>query len=534
MVNFSQFNTTPDIGLNIKNALAYCKENGEDVLKFDMGTYRVNGNSVETRTLSISNHSHGDRKVCFMLEDFNDFTIDFGGSEIILEDLMIAAVLNSCKNVTLKNFSVYNCVTLSGEGTILDVDENGFSFEITDGSPVFTDGKRLYAGTPDGLNNPLIGINEWDKETTHLVPYQSDLGLGDFTFTALNDNTFRADAIENRMSKYVVTKGNRFCLQHMNRISCGLMINNSCDTKIFDYTIHNTVGMGVIAQNSENIEIARMRVTPKNNACHTLNADATHFVHCKGLIHVHDCLFERQLDDALNVHGIYLRITEKRENSVILSFMHRETVNIDVVKKGSVLMTCDPESLIPKKAYRVKDVKKIDLKQLEVFFEDDISDIKVGDNMDEVGDTCEVIFENNICRYNRARAVLLASAGKTVLRGNHFESSGRTILFEADGSFWFESCGTKDVLITDNTFYNCNYVGAYRKTGAVIMAVKRNAIEEGKYFHKKIDISGNRFINCNVTPVSINNVEEFIFKNNVFENCLETEAEVEYVKEFKF
>ena len=93
MINFSKFNQTNDIGLNIKNALSYCKENGEDMLVFEKGTYRVNGESVVTKTLSVSNHSHGDRKVCFWLEGFSDFTIDFGGSEIILEDQIIAAVL---------------------------------------------------------------------------------------------------------------------------------------------------------------------------------------------------------------------------------------------------------------------------------------------------------------------------------------------------------------------------------------------------------------------------------------------------------
>ena len=93
MINFSKFNQTIDIGINIKNALLHCNENGEDMLVFDKGTYHISGKSVVTRTLSVSNHSHGDRKVCFWLEGFSDFTIDFGGSEIILEDQIIAAVL---------------------------------------------------------------------------------------------------------------------------------------------------------------------------------------------------------------------------------------------------------------------------------------------------------------------------------------------------------------------------------------------------------------------------------------------------------
>lgn len=533
MVNYSKFCTTDNVGLNIKNALSYCKENNEDVLTFDKGVYKIDGKHIEPQFISISNHSQGDRKVCFDLKGFENFTIDFNGSELILEDLMITAMLDGCKNVTLKNFSVYNNVTLSGEGVIDRVDDNGFTFTVTDGNNVFTDGKTLYSGDAEGLHDKLISMNEWDKDTGLLVPYQSDTGFSNFKFTEICKNTIRADYLETSKTRYVVTAGNRFCLQHANRNSCGILINNSVDITLINFTLHNTMGMGVIAQNCENIEIDSMKVTPKNNQCHTLNADATHFVHCKGKIHVHDCLFERQLDDALNVHGIYLRIVEKKKTSVVLQFMHWQTLGINTVKAGSILQTCDPNSLIPKKNYRVKSVNIIDLKQVEVFFEDDISDIVVGDDMTEVGDVCEVVFENNLCRNNRARAVLLASAGKTVLRGNRFESSGRTILFEADGDYWFESGGTTDVTITENTFFNCNYVGAYCKTGSVIMAVERKAKEEGKYFHKKIEITNNKFINCSVPTASVNNAEEFIFTGNTFENCLTDEPVVDYVKNYK-
>ena len=533
MVNFSQFNTSSDTGLNIKNALSFCKQNNVDTLLFDKGVYHINGSSVESLMLSISNHSRGQRKIAFYLEDFSDFTIDFGGSEIILDDLMIAVVIKNCKNITLKNFSVYNQVTMSAEGIIYDIVEDGFKMKVTDNRSIFVEDEKLYALGYNDEKNPVFLMNVWDKDTSFLVPHVGDVGFGKFKFSQLGQFDFKVEAPEEEISRLKLKSGDRFSLQHRHRVSCGIHIDNSSNIKLFDYTIHNTSGMGVIAQNSKNIEIARMKVIPKLDECHTLNADATHFVHCSGLIHIHDSLFERQLDDAINVHGIYLRITEKHENSVVLKFMHWETTDIDIVKKGSVLATCDPLNLIPKKTYRVKDVKKLNLEEIEVFFEDDISDVLVGDNMDEVSEVCDVIFENNICRYNRARSALLASSGKIILRDNYFESQGRTILFESCGNFWFESGGTRDVLITDNTFCNCNYVGAYNKSGAVIMAVDRKAISEGEYFHKKIEISKNRFINCQSNQIYMNNVEHLILKDNEFTDCAEIPPVITYVKNFE-
>ena len=533
MVNYSQFNTTSDVGLNIKNALRFCKQNGVNTLSFNKGVYHINGNSVESRMLSISNHGRGQRRIAFYLEDFSDFTIDFGGSEIILDDLMIAVVLKNSKNITLKNFSIYNQVTMSAEGIIYDIVEDGFKMKVTDNRPLFVEDGKLYALGYNDEKNPIFLMNVWDKDTSYLVPQIGDVGFGKFKFSQLDQSEFKAEAPKEEIGRLKLKSGDRFSLQHRHRVSCGIHIDNSSDIKLFDYTIHNTSGMGVIAQNSKNIEIARMKVIPKLDECHTLNADATHFVHCSGLIHIHDSLFERQLDDALNVHGVYLRITEKRENSVILKFMHWETLDIDIVKKGSILATCDPLNLIPKKSYRVKDVKKLSAEEIEVFFENDISDITVGDNMDEISEVCDVIFENNICRYNRARSVLLASSGKIILRGNYFESQGRTILFESCGNFWFESGGTRDVLIADNTFNNCNYVGAYNKSGAVIMAVDRKAISDGKYFHKKIEISKNRFIDCQSTQIYMTNVEHLIIKDNEFTDCADIPPVITYVKQIE-
>ena len=50
-----------------------------------------------------------------------------------------------------------------------------------------------------------------------------------------------------------------------------------------------------------------MAVTGKPGSGHwfSLAADATHFVYCRGKIEIRNCLFERQLDDAVNINGIY-------------------------------------------------------------------------------------------------------------------------------------------------------------------------------------------------------------------------------------
>lgn len=210
--------------------------------------------------------------------------------------------------------------------------------------------------------------------------------------------------------------------------------------------------------------------------------------------------------------------------------MHPEALGIDCVKEGFVMESCDPETLIPKKRYKVKKVNKINIEYIEVFFEESIDDIKVGDDMTEVSYVCDVIFENCTVRNNRARGMLLASGGRTVIRNNAFSTPGAAIKFESDGAYWFESGGVKDVLITGNLFDNCLYVEGAWGSKCIIDVMERRKIEEGKYFHKKIEISDNVFKNCRKPLASVNNTEHFIFKNNITDNCVGCEVITDYIR----
>ena len=254
--------------------------------------------------------------------------------------------------------------------------------------------------------------------------------------------------------------------------------------------------------------VARMQSASR----YSINADATHFVHCEGKIHIHDCYFEGQLDDALNVHSIYLKIVNKFDNTLLLKQVHCEQAGINIVAPGDVLQSADPDSLIPNGEYKVVSVKRINLELLEVKVEGDISCVRIGDVVDEISHVPEVLFENCTMVNNRARSMLLASHGKIVIRNNIFKSAGPAIMFEANGNFWYEAGGTKDVLITGNVFDGCKY--SYFWSDSVITVVPRKKIEEGKYYHKKIAVVDNTFRSCNAILVSANNVENFIFKGN--------------------
>lgn len=534
MLNYKDFTCEKDFTLNIKKLIARCKENGENGIVFPKNTYKISGALAEERYLYISNHDNGLRNVIFIIEDMKDFTLDFSGSELIIDDTAVPFAIINSKNITIKNVSVRTENPVSSYGYVTDCSEKGFTFRISGGSPIILRGSALSATTKNGRRVYYDRLNAWDKDTGYMTPEFPDLGLFGVPFskTADEEGNVSFTTTSPHYYKSGLKTGDKISLDTGSRESAGIYIAYSENIKIEGFTRYNGPGMGVIAQVSKDIEISDMTIKPYDDSCFSICADATHFVHCHGKIHIHDSYFEAQLDDALNVHGIYLRIVDKDENSLFLKFMHCQAQGIDFIKEGDTLETCDADSLIPKKRYTVKAVDKINAGYLKVEIEGGTEDILIGDNVTEVSKAPEVIFENCTLKNNRARGMLLASAGKTIIRNNLFDNPGAPIKFESDGTLWFESGGVKDVLIEGNTFKNCMYVKNSWGSKALIDVMRRPKFEEGKYFHKKIEVSGNTFINCHHPLASVNNTEEFIFKNNKLENCSDTENIIDYVKTY--
>jgi hypothetical protein len=105
--------------------------------------------------------------------------------------------------------------------------------------------------------------------------------------------------------------------------------------------------MGVLAQMSENITIDKMTVQAHEGEFFSLSTDATHFVNCRGLVKVTNSSFSNQLDDALNVHGIFTRITHAQDNYIIVKYMHKSAKGIGIYNEGDE---------IPQLANRSKDM----------------------------------------------------------------------------------------------------------------------------------------------------------------------------------
>lgn len=513
MIRFRDFEITQDTAYNIWNAVMYCKEHGEDGITFEKGAvYHIWPEKAMETVVSVSNHSDpGYRRAAFVLDGFENFTIDGNGCHFILEDVMSSAILDHCSNVCLKNFRVSSMNTLNAQAEVVASGEAWSELEVSTQAPYYVQGGMLYFGTGrrEDPNTPVLLINEHEADSTKLIEGTGDYGAGDIKFTLLENGHILAGGIQWPVGHVVV-------MVTGTRLANGIFVKHCVNTTVQAVTIDSGIGMGIIAQNSDTMLIDGFNTLPRESRKYSINADSMHFVHCRGEIHIRNGHYEGQLDDALNVHSIYLQVIDKWERTIIAKYMHWEAKGIDILEPGYQIEALKPDTLLPYDTFTVERVRRLNLDCVEITLDREPALVELGDVIDEVSWKPTVIFENCLVRNNRARGMLIANRGTTIIRNNYFQASGSAIQFECDGKYWFESGGTGHVYIENNVFDHCRYA---KWGNAVIDVIPRESTEEGRYYHGTIEVRGNRFVNCDSPLAIMDNVESVIWEDNCIENC---------------
>ena len=67
------------------------------------------------------------------------------------------------------------------------------------------------------------------------------------------------------------------------RHACNIVVDRCRDTVIENVTMYKSYGMGILAEKATNVTVNKMTVKAREDDYFSLNADATHFVNCRGL-----------------------------------------------------------------------------------------------------------------------------------------------------------------------------------------------------------------------------------------------------------
>lgn len=450
------------------------------VLKFQKGTYRFYQDGITEIEYYISNHDQNQpKRVVFNLHHFRNLTVDGSGSEFIFSGIVTPFILNYTENCHLKNFSIDWDEPMMVPMTIV---KNGGRDGITFSVPSWVkwtadDDSTFCIKGEQWVVRPTAGI-PFDPKTQHITYGTGEFGINTAGFKSLGGNTFLAPKWTNDK----LEAGMVVAARSWHRPAPAISLNEAKQTKLTNVSVHYAFGMGLIAQRCTDITLKGFKVClkdgEKTDRFYTTSADATHFSQCRGKIVSEDGLYEGMMDDAINVHGVYLKVRQRIDDHTLLcQYMHEQAWGFNWGNSGDsvqFIRANTMEAFGPNVITGIKPVDRVQLRGMRVFkisFRDELPaevNQDAGIGIEDLTWTPEVIFRNNIVRNNRARGALFSSPRRTLCEKNTFDHvSGTAILLCGDCNGWYESGAVRDLVIRKNKFINCltNY---FQFTNAVI------------------------------------------------------------------
>ena len=497
-------------------------EKGDFQLSFEKGEYHFYPEFAYAEYHAVTNHDNSYKSFAFPIKDMKNVEIDGNGSKFIFHGVITPFLVMNSSNIVMHDltidweepFYIQGKVLSSTGKESMEMEFTGFSKYSLDGSiPVLeNNGQKQY----------FLGENMvFDPKTSAVIYNASDYLMPDartakVTAEKINGNIYR---INGRFVERPAPTGSIYVFKGPNGNNRLVPAIHICGSEKFSakhINIHHAGGMGVIAEKSSDIHLNNVNVCLEKGTDRivTTTADATHFCNCRGKLIVENCLFENMLDDAINVHGTYLKVEKiKDSRTLIARTNHPQQHGFEFAQKGDKIQIVSKGTILPVKTVRVKKVKIINQTFTELTFDQDIKDIvKPGDGLENITWYPELIFKNNIVRNNRARSVLISSGKKAIIENNFFSSMMTSILFEGDLDYWFESGAVSDVIIRNNTFGDSCYGG--RKASIIWINPHVKEMPENEYYEKNIIIENNVFNTFDRSILDAKSVNGLVFKNN--------------------
>ncbi len=508
------------------------QQNGEapKTIVLPKGQYHFYEENANERTYYISNHDQvNPKRVAFALENLKNVTIDGQGSELIFHGRMLPIALIDCENVTLNNFSIdfepphLRQITVES----IDLTDQSLICRLIPEGNYSLEGNKLKLTGPGYETIPYAAMPF--NSNGRLAYGRADLDFSKASVEEISPNKLRVRNFQLEQSSL----GDQYVLRTYYRPNPAIFMSHSRNTKFENVKVHYAEGMGLLAQLCENIHLDGFSVCLKTNdeRCFTTQADATHFSGCKGVILSENGLYEGMADDAINVHGTYLKVVKRINPTTLVGrYMHDQSWGFSWGMSGDTIQLVQSATMeVCQSHNRIKSIKPVDTdsdhgaREFEIELEQAIPEMVDGETaigIENLTWTPQVVFRNNTIRNNRARGALFSTPRRVVCEGNLFDHThGSAILLCGDCNGWYETGACREVIIRNNQFINA-LTAYYQFTNAVISIYPEipDLQNQQQFFHSGIVIENNLFKMFDRPLLYAKSVENLRFSNNKIEN----------------
>lgn len=528
----SSKNASPVLQKALAKIKAEYKEGEKVILRFPEGRYEFHEKGAAVREYYISNHDQTNpKKVGIALEDMKNLTLDGQGSEFVFHGRMLPVSLLRSENCLLKNFSIDFENPHIAQVKIVENDpQDGIVFEPAPWVDYRIAKDSIFEAYGEGWTMRHSWGIAFDGDTKHLVYNTSDIGCPTKGATEVAPRRIHAPGWKDAR----LVPGTVVAMRGWGRPTPGIFLSHDVNTTIENVKVHYAEGMGLLAQLCENITLEKFGVCLKGDAdprYFTTQADATHFSGCKGKIVSCNGLYEGMMDDAINVHGTYLKVVKRVDDRTLVGrYMHGQSWGFEWGCPGDEVQFIRSNTMeLVGKQNKIISIRPYDKEQTEgareflITFQEPVDQVineQSGFGIENLTWTPEVLFSGNVIRNNRARGSLFSTPRKTIVENNLFDhTSGAAILLCGDCNGWFETGACRHVIIRKNRFVNA-LTNLFQFTNAVISIYPEIPDLKGQqqYFHGGpeggIVIEDNEFETFDAPILYAKSVDGLVFRNN--------------------
>ena len=506
-------NNTKDVQF-FKDLIKNTVENNESQINIPKNTYNFHNlpadnlyDQIVNKGLSgnwDSNLFNANQKFVH-IKNAKDILIDGNNSEIISHGLSIPFLIENCGNLTIKNFKFNTFEKPYLEGIIV---RKGFrSFDLKVNYPEhFPDEFPLHSWLEFDPETNLLGKREFyygkKKRIKQIKPgiVRIPIGLKDFLFIP-------------KIGKGLIVR--QFITNHP-----AILLFNCKNIKLYNITIQSG-HWGIIGHRTHNIEIRGLCIKPLKNKIWSINADATHWISCSGLVDVQDSYFEGYGDDALNIHTFYYYTTKIFNKKTIEATIKTEMQDriFDYPDPNDEVEFIDLKTLKPFAKGKISDVQVFPKeRKVHMEFKDCLpSKFKKGHLIANTSKAARLNFKNNKVHNNRARGVLFQTIGANI-ENNEFNHCTGTGVYVTCSRYWWEALTARDIVIKNNKFIKCSGGPGMmaRSSGITIKPETRKRVPD---LYENILIEDNIIDGIGIKGIHIESAKDVKLIKNKILNC---------------
>ncbi|CAA6693972.1 MULTISPECIES: right-handed parallel beta-helix repeat-containing protein [unclassified Lentimonas] len=486
-----------DVSLEVNQLIESVKGQSDITLHFPKGQYEFYPEKAVEMYRAVTNHDNSLKRIAFPLIGFKNITIDGGGSMFMFHGRISPIVVDNTEGVTLKNFSIDWERSFHDELPVVESNKKE-SYIVVEVDPVkyphSISGGKMFSekyNWQDKMGSNIV----FDPETRAPIYNTKDYSVNFKSHTAslAGKNRIKIAAKFKASPPPVGSVLISYGTHPTSRLCPAIHTASSKDIKIEQVTVYNAGGMALIAERCENIHLDGMTVSSNDERLVATRADATHFLGCKGEIRVENSLFQHMLDDAINVHGAYVKINEYLgDNRFLCEISHFQQTGLIFAEPGDKVALLSRKTILPFFETSVTQAEIINENLVVVTVAETPKNLPEGPlSIENLTWNPDLVFKNNTIRENRARGMLITTKGSVLVEDNTISPQMHGILIEGDNNKWYESGAVENVVIRNNTFENPGFEGSenYPLYAAPLLTSEQH-FGEGRY-HRNIEFTGN-------------------------------------------